>query len=199
MAGRVFSSPPPGRSRCPSFSRKTWEFWIRPWPTLSLQMVAVDLEKLKAAILRLARDEKLRFRMGGAAKSKALTYRWSNLIPPTKDFGGAERGIPPLRPQSRRAPNILSGDFSSTFSHYPSRRLSGKQEIRLTDYGSQILKDCAKPVRYEDVQVCLFPDLERFLLDSLLQQPQSVANLRELSRKSLDATKGRWILSSSGS
>jgi glycosyltransferase involved in cell wall biosynthesis len=165
------------------------------------QMVAVDLEKLKAAILRLAKDEKLRFRMGGAAKSKALTYRWSNLIPAYERFWrelkeeSRHYALNPVEP-----PNILAGDFSSTFSHYPSRRLSGKQEIRLTDYGSQILKDSAKPVRYEDVQVCLFPDLERFLLDRLLQQPRSVADLRELSLKSLDASKGQvdfillWLL-----
>jgi glycosyltransferase involved in cell wall biosynthesis len=165
------------------------------------QMVAVDLEKLKAAILRLAKDEKLRFRMGGAAKSKALTYRWSNVISAYERFWGD------LKEESRHfalnptePPNILAGDFSSTFSHYPSRRLSGKQEISLTDYGSQILKDSAKPVRYEDVQVCLFPDLEKFLLNSLLEQPRSVANLRELSRKSLEATKGQvdfillWLL-----
>jgi glycosyltransferase involved in cell wall biosynthesis len=165
------------------------------------QMVAVDLEKLKAAILRLARDEKLRFRMGGAAKSKALTYRWSNVISAYERFWGE------LKEESRHfalnptePPNILAGDFSSTFSHYPSRRLSGKQEISLTDYGTQILKDSAKPVRYEDVQVCLFPDLERFLLNSLLEQPRSVATLRDLSRKSLEATKGQvdfillWLL-----
>ncbi len=165
------------------------------------QMVAVDLEKMKEAILRLARDERLRFRMGGAAKSKALTYRWSNLIPVYEKFWGELKeesrhyALNPIEP-----PNILAGDFSSTFSHYPSRRLSGKQEIRLTDYGSKILKDSAKPVRYEDVQVCLFPDLERFLLGSLLQQPRSVADLRELSLKSLDASKGQvdfillWLL-----
>jgi hypothetical protein len=165
------------------------------------QMVAVDLEKLKAAILRLARDERLRFRMGGAAKSKALTYRWSNLIPAYEKFWGE------LKEESRHyalnptePPNILTGDFSSTFSHYPSRRLSGKQEIRLTDYGRQILKNSANPVRYEDVQVCLFPDLERFLLDCLLQQPRSVASLREMSLKSLDASMGQvdfillWLL-----
>jgi glycosyltransferase involved in cell wall biosynthesis len=165
------------------------------------QMVAVDLEKMKEAILRLARDERLRFRMGGAAKSKALTYRWSNLIPVYEKFWGELKeesrhyALNPIEP-----PNILAGDFSSTFSHYPSRRLSGKQEIRLTDYGSKILKDSAKPVRYEDVQVCLFPDLERFLLGSLLQQPRSVADLQELSLKSLDASKGQvdfillWLL-----
>jgi glycosyltransferase involved in cell wall biosynthesis len=165
------------------------------------QMVAVDLEKLKEAILRLAKDERLRFRMGGAAKSKALTYRWSNLIPAYEKFWGE------LKEESRHyalnptePPNILAGDFSSTFSHYPSRRLSGKQEIRLTDYGRQILKDSANPVRYEDVQVCLFPDLERFLLDSLLQQPRSVASLRDMSLKSLDASQGQvdfillWLL-----
>ena len=139
--------------------------------------------------------------MGGAAKSKALTYRWSNLIPAYEKFWGE------LKEESRHyalnpnePPNILAGDFSSTFSHYPSRRLSGKQEIRLTDYGSQILKDSANPVRYEDVQVCLFPDLERFLLDSLLLRPRSVTDLRELSLKSLDANKGQvdfillWLL-----
>jgi glycosyltransferase involved in cell wall biosynthesis len=165
------------------------------------QMVAVDLEKLKAAILRLAKDERLRFRMGGAAKSKALTYRWSNVIPAYERFWGELKeesrhySLNPIEP-----PNILAGDFSSTFSHYPSRRLSGKQEISLTEYGSQILKDSAKPIRYEDIQVCLFPDLERFLLNSLLQQPRSVANLRELSRNSLEATKGQvdfillWLL-----
>ncbi|NWF54184.1 MAG: glycosyltransferase family 4 protein, partial [Syntrophaceae bacterium] len=165
------------------------------------QMVAVDLEKLKSALLRLARDEKLRFRMGAAAKSKAMTYRWSNIIPAYERFWSE------LKEESRHfarnpiePPNILAGDCSSTFSHYPSRRLSGKQEISLTDYGTQILKDSAKPVRYEDVQVCLFPDLERFLLNSLLEQPRSVANLREMSRKSLEATKGQvdfillWLL-----
>jgi len=156
------------------------------------QMVAVDLEKLKTAILRLAKEERLRFRMGGTAKSKALTYRWSNLIPAYEKFWGE------LKEESRHyatnpvePPNILTGDFSYTFSHYPSQRLSAKQEIRLTEYGSQILKDSAKPIRYEDVQVCLFPDLERFLLNTLLQQPRSVASLRELSRKSLEATKGQ--------
>lgn len=165
------------------------------------QMVAVDLDKLKSALLRLARDEKLRFRMGAAAKSKAMTYRWSNIIPAYERFWSE------LKEESRHfarnpvePPNILAGDCSSTFSHYPSRRLSGKQEISLTDYGTQILKDSAKPVRYEDVQVCLFPDLEKFLLNSLLEQPRSVANLREMSRKSLEATKGQvdfillWLL-----
>ena len=165
------------------------------------QMVAVDLEKLKSAILRLAKDERLRSRMGGAAKSKALTYRWSNVIPAYERFWGELKeesrhyALNPIEP-----PNILAGDFSSTFSHYPSRRLSGKEEIRLTDYGTQILKDSAKPIRYEDVQVCLFPDLEKLLLNSLLEQPRSVANLREMSRKSLEATKGQvdfillWLL-----
>ncbi len=165
------------------------------------QMVAVDLEKLRIAILQLGRGENLRFRMGGAAKSRAFSYRWSNIIRLYENFWAKVKeesrhyGQKPVEP-----PDILVGDFSSTFSHYPSRRLSASHEVSLTDYGRQILGSSATLVRYEDVQVCIFPDLENFLLDSLIQQPRTVANLRELGWKALEATRGQvdfhliWLL-----
>jgi hypothetical protein len=154
--------------------------------------VAVDLEKLRLAILQLGRDENLRFRMGGAAKSRAYSYRWSNIILIYEDFWAKCKeesrhyGQRPLEP-----PDILVGDFSSTFSHYPSRRLSASHELSLTDYGRQILGSSANLVRYDDVQVCIFPDLENFLLDSLIQQPRTVANLREIGWKVFEATRGQ--------
>jgi hypothetical protein len=165
------------------------------------QMVAVDLEKLRSSILRLDGDPHLRTRMGAAAKARALSYRWSSIIPRYEDFWAQlkeearQYSLNPIEP-----PEILVGDFSHTFSHYPSRRLSPRDEIGLTDYGRQFLQSPASLIRYEDIQVCIFPDLENLLLDSLLQQPRSVANLRELGKKSLDAKRGQvdfhllWLL-----
>ena len=165
------------------------------------QMVAVDLEKLRSSLLRLGGDSNLRSRMGAAAKARALSFRWSNLIPRYEHFWAQlkrEAGQYSLNPTE--PPEILVGDFSSTFSHYPSRRLSPRDEISLTEYGRQFLRSPSSLIRYEDVQVCIFPELENFLLDSLIQQPRSVANLRELGMKSLDAKRGQvdfhllWLL-----
>ena len=50
------------------------------------QMVAVDVEKLRSSILRLGGDPNLRSRMGAAAKSRALSYRWESIIPRYEDF-----------------------------------------------------------------------------------------------------------------
>jgi glycosyltransferase involved in cell wall biosynthesis len=156
------------------------------------QMVAVDLEKLRTAILQLGRDENLRFRMGGAAKSRAFSYRWSNIIHLYEHFWSELKkesrhyGQKPVEP-----PDILTGDFSGTFSHYPSRRLSASDEVSLTDYGRQILKSPATLVRYDDIQVCIFPELENFLLDSLIQQTRTVENLREIGWKALEASRGQ--------
>ena len=165
------------------------------------QMVAVDLEKLRSSILWLGGDPNLRSRMGAAAKSRALSYRWSSIIPRYEDFWGQlkeearQYSLNPVEP-----PDILVGDFSHTFSHYPSRRLSPRDVISLTDSRREEVRSPASLIRYEDIQVCIFPDLENFLLESLLQQPRSVANLRELGERSLDAKRGQvdfhllWLL-----
>ena len=165
------------------------------------QMVAVDLEKLRSSILWLGGEPNLRSRMGAAAKAMASSYRWANLIPRYEHFWAQlkeearQYSLNPVEP-----PEILVGDFSSTFSHYPSRRLSSRDVINLTDYGRQFLRSPASLVRYEDIQVCIFPDLENLLLDSILQQPRSLASLRELGKKALEATRGQvdfhllWLL-----
>jgi glycosyltransferase involved in cell wall biosynthesis len=165
------------------------------------QMVAVDLEKLRSCILWLGGDPALRARMGAAAKARASSYRWSSIIPRYEDFWSRlkeearQYSLNPIEP-----PDILVGDFAHTFSHYPSRRLSARDKITLTDYGRQFLRSPASLIRFEDVQVCIFPDLENLLLDSLLQHPRSVASLRELGKNSLDAKRGQvdfhllWLL-----
>ncbi len=165
------------------------------------QMVSVDLEKLRSSILWLAGDANLRARMGAAAKARALAHRWSSIIPRYEDFWARlkeearQYSINPLEP-----PAILLGDFSATFSHYPSRRLSPLDLIGLTDYGRVFLHSPASLIRYEDIQVCIFPDLENLLLDSLLQRSRSVSDLRELGEKALEASRGQvdfhllWLL-----
>ena len=72
--------------------------------------------------------------------------------------------------------------------------------LSLTESGREFLRSPAGLIRYEDVQVCIFPDLENLLLDSLLQGPRSLADLRELGRKALEASRGQvdfhllWLL-----
>ena len=165
------------------------------------QTVAVDLEKLRTAIIQLSQDKELRARMGQKARTKGFTYRWSNIIPAYEAFWANLKKEAQRRPLIRqRIPDILVGDPGGTFSHFPSRRLAGEHIVSLTEMGQQVLASSAHLTRYEDVQACLFPDLEVLLLSSLSSQPRSVESLRQMAGEALEATRGQvdfhilWLL-----
>ncbi len=164
------------------------------------QTVALDLEKLRTALLQMVNDGPARAEMGRQASARALVYRWSGIIPQYEAFWAALKEESRVRPCASAGMDLLVGNPGETFSHFPSRRLSGSHMLSITGTGRQVLSSPDIFTRYEDVQVCLFRDLENCLLTQLLSGPLSVEKLRNLAAKALQAGRGQvdfhllWLL-----
>ena len=139
--------------------------------------------------------------MGEVSRTKAIPFQWPNIIRNYESFWAD------LRQESRfqsfspmKMPDLLVGDPVGTFSHYPSRCLSGNDLLSVTEIGRQTLASPEILMRYEDVQACVFLELEQFILSSLIQRPLPVEGLRQLANKAMEATRGQvdfhilWLL-----
>lgn len=166
------------------------------------QMVAVDLDALQQAIMTLHSDADLRTRMGLVARRSAQTYHWENVIHSYESFWAdlskeAGKAGPSI---GRTGACVLAGDFSRTFSHYPSKIMDDDDLVSLTEVGRNTLEKSTSFVRYEDVAACLFPELETFILQMLSQGTQSVGSIKKQVANRLEATEGQtefhllWLL-----
>jgi hypothetical protein len=92
------------------------------------------------------------------------------------------------------------GDQDALFSHYPSRLLQDDQALELTDVGRGRAPGEIGFARYEDVAVCLFPELETLILEKLDRKPLTIGEIKEIAARHLDASPGQalfhllWLL-----
>lgn len=166
------------------------------------QTVAVDVNELEQAIMALCTDVSLRTRMGLAARQSARAYRWQKIIhlyealwsDLAKEAGKADFST------GYKGPGVLWGDPVSTFLHYPSKIMNDNDVVALTSVGRDILDGGRGLVRYEDVAVSLFFELETLILQMLSEGSQSVRAIKEQAEIALKATGAQtefhvlWLL-----
>jgi glycosyltransferase involved in cell wall biosynthesis len=159
------------------------------------QTIAIDLEQLQHAIEMLYQNKSLRTNMGAASMAMAETYQWKNVIRLYEDFWAelAEDASKVDRTMLKTNQDILLGDFGRTFSHYPSRVLSEHDLFSITRVGQDALSRHVPFIKYEDLSVCLFPELETLLLEMLLQGSQSIQAMKQYAADRLQATHGQTL------
>lgn len=158
------------------------------------QMVALDLKRLEEALTSLCTNRELRKGMGAASRSKASSYSWMKIIRSYETLWDDLRrwkNKTPLHPT--HGPDILGAGPVERFSHYPSQIISGEDRIILTPLGSTYLKDRSMVTRYEDVEVCLFKDLEDLILSALERGERPIDDLKREAQRALGATGGQVL------
>lgn len=166
------------------------------------QTLSVDLGELQQAITTLYMDVHLRTKMGSAARQNAQAYQWQKVIRSYETLWAdlaKEAGVSGFS-ICHKGPDLLIGDPAKTFSHYPSRILHETDVVALTDIGQEIANGEGGLMRYEDVTVCMFPELEKLILQSLSERSQSIQTLKHKASEILEATEGQtefhllWLL-----
>ena len=110
-----------------------------------------------------------------------MTYHWKNIIRSYEVFWDSLSKEAEISKSavSNTGQRLLTGDFSSIFSHYPSKTLTDDNKITITDVGYKVLNNEFSLIRYQDIAKCLNPELERFILNSLAQEDKTVKDLRK--------------------
>ena len=159
------------------------------------QTVALDLQALDRALERALGDAPLRRRMGEKARKAAAAFQWDAVIPEYESFWRRLSKAAKAKPQGtiRGRADLLVGDMESFFSHYPSLVLEDGHVLALTDVGRGLAPGEIGFARYEDLAVCLFPALESLILESLEQKNRTLAELKKIAAKRLDATPGQTL------
>ncbi|MBW1764891.1 MAG: glycosyltransferase, partial [Deltaproteobacteria bacterium] len=145
------------------------------------QTIAIDLPMLEKKMMALYQNEDLRNQMGRAGAEASHTYRWKNIIRSYEVFWDelSKEAEISKSAVSNTGQKLLTGDFSTTFSHYPSKTITGDNRITITDVGHKVLNNEFNLIRYQDVAKCLNPELEKFILNRLAQGDKTVKDLRE--------------------
>jgi glycosyltransferase involved in cell wall biosynthesis len=159
------------------------------------QTVAIDLEQLRHAIKALYQSAVLRTDMGAASLLMAQAYQWRNVIRLYENFWAelakGARECP--HTQLKTDQDILVGDFEKTFSHYPSRIVSEDDGVFITSVGRDMINQKLSVVKYQDLSVCLFEELEVFILHALMNGGQSLKTIQHDAKHHLQATHGQTL------
>lgn len=158
---------------------------------LAAQMLANDLEFVRDALLRLHREPALRRALGSAAREAAERYRWERIVGEYVALWEELREAASRTPWPAAAPVVppLPGDWHGDFAHFPTRLLVPSVRIALTDEGRTLLEGTSPvtPLRYDDVQYAMSPQVERAALEALEYGPLTA----EALTRSLGAGE-RW-------
>lgn len=159
------------------------------------QTVALDLQHLERAMVSLIENGPLRKRMSEHARQSAGAFQWAAIIPEYEAFWrrlSDKARSNPSSPISQGA-GLLLGDMDALFSHYPSRLLHDDRILELTDAGRGRTPGEVGLVRYEDVAVCLFPELESLILEILEHRNRTVRDIQEIAGERLEASPGQTL------
>ena len=156
------------------------------------QTVAVDMDHLQNAIKTIYTNKILREKMGSESLKKAQRFQWGKIIKDYEDFW-AELGEEATTSDSSifgTDMDMLIGDFEKAFSHYPAKILSNNDRVSITQVGRNVLSKNSDLITYEDMSVCLFPELETLILNSLMNNDLNVLDIKIEAEKTLQATSG---------
>ncbi|MBI2892832.1 MAG: glycosyltransferase family 4 protein [Deltaproteobacteria bacterium] len=148
------------------------------------QMVAVDLERLREAVLDATRDVAGREARGRRARAAARAYRWPEVIRAYEELWrelGEMAATTPTTVARALDPALLTGNGMASYLHFPTHLLAGGDTLSLTDVGRAVLEGAGAIIRWEDVTLAVDPGLERAILARLASAPHTVADLRTLS------------------
>ena len=164
---------------CSSGSHDPWESLMGLLDASSVrfyqaQKISVDLQALAGFISSLAVNPGLRREMGFRARTRAMRYHWSVLIPLYEEMWKRQRE---RARRERTAPvspahslPVLIPSIEGLFGHFPSRRLRENDVIRLTPYGRDRCRQGFQPVLYEDMRPLLDERRREFILRLLLKR-----------------------------
>ncbi len=135
------------------------------------QAVAIDLDALRDAVVRLVNDAGLRRTMGEAGRVRAAAeFRFSRIIARYEEAWDALAARAAARPPSLPVASPWNLDPVTVFGHYPTRRLETCTEVVATGSPADLLP-------FSDVTTLVTPRLLATLL-SLAETPASVGLLR---------------------
>lgn len=162
------------------------------------QKVAFDLTELARAVTALAVQPELRQALGTRARSRAVSYRWAEIIPLYEKLWRNKAGAASQRPSGSGAqakgPPLLVPSTQRLFSHYPSRTLDDKAQIGLSDYGRQRCRESFEPILYEELTLFFDPSCSDLLLQQLSQRDCSYGELVDQTARVLGLSRERVLL-----
>ncbi|TYC61736.1 glycosyltransferase family 4 protein [Rhodobacterales bacterium] len=160
------------------------------------QVTAVDVGKCAEAIMILAADKDLRQRMGAAALRRVEThFSWEKIIPQYRELL-AELGDVRRRSQLSdtlpRTGGCIRPDLADPlrmFGDYPTAKVDfDRQVVTSKTYLPKMLEDLSKqPMCTLTMQGMTDPRSMRLIINSALQQPQSINELCRLLPQSSPA------------
>jgi len=162
---------------------------IMNFPTYQLllsQSVAVDFDRMLEAFQKLLENPEKCRALGRTARRKVRqNYFWSDLITQYcalwDELSQQAQGS---AVEVAKTKNPWEIDYFSVFSHYPSKIVSNKSKISLSEYGAEVLISGHTPVAYSDVAAgVIIPQLVTIALKSIDPDPVTAAQFTDALQK----------------
>lgn len=164
-----------------------------PWDSLSgllsasvlrfyrAQKVAFDICELSEALLALATNPDLRKDMASRARVRALPFSWRWIIGLYEEMwkerkARADRSATSLKESAKGLP-MLTPFVHKSFYHYPSRWLTAKTAVTLSNYGRSRAQYPFRPILYEELAVILHEGCRDFLIQRLAERNWTIGEL----------------------
>jgi glycosyltransferase involved in cell wall biosynthesis len=143
------------------------------------QSIALDLDKAVEALEKLLTHPELRMEMGQAGRKRVESkYNWKTVIGMHEDLWARlsdtmrDRGASP-------APDPFEAPYYQIFSHYPTRALTGKDQISITGEGMRVMEEKASPPVYPELAAMISGEVLHHILVLCRRQVRSVAFLQD--------------------
>ena len=166
------------------------------------QMVALDLDQLQETFINLYRNDDLRIKMGISARTFSTKFHWKKII---QSYEALWKDLEKEAKEKKFQLNsegidLLVGNPWTKLAHYSSKRLQDHYVLSLTSVGQQRLEIGNGMIKYDDVAVSHFSELEKLILETLQKGSLSVGNVKIKMVDCLKVTDGQteyhllWLL-----
>lgn len=123
---------------------------------LLAQAMVIDVPQMSDRILELINNKNLREEMGAKAKEIAYeNYGWKTVIEKYEKDWSRLKEIAIKTGVESKGENLFSNNYLSSFSHYPTRVITGKNRVSITERGEQLLVDGVFPALYGNLALVL--------------------------------------------